>query len=117
MNKLIEEILKKGFILELTYNIANERFEYGLDGFYKSGKIIIYENDYGSLTAVSRYNQIDIIENFYNLVALNHQWWYSSRERFDGWSQPDSKWLPYLIEEGFVVKEVNVATIYTSKRY
>ena len=117
MNKLIEVILKKGFSLEIGYNTEKDRFEYSLDGFYKSGKITLYENDHGTLNANSRYGQVDIIENFYNLVALNHQWWCDSKDRFDGWSVPDSTWLPFLIEEGFIEAKSNNVITYISKKY
>jgi hypothetical protein len=117
MNSLIIEILKKGFTLEMEYNPEQDRIEYYLFGFYKSDRIMLYENDHSTLTARSRYDEIDIIDNFYNLVALNYRWWISSRERYDGWKVPDSKWLPFLIEEGFVVEKVDVVKSYDTKKY
>ena len=106
MHKLIEEILKKGFSLEASYNHENDRFEYELDGFYKSGSIVLYENEYGSLTGISRYNEIDIIDCFYDLIAINYRWWRSSKDRYDGWATPNGNWLPFLIAEGFVKEEI-----------
>lgn len=116
MNSLIVEILKKGFSLEVGYNSEHDRIEYDIFGFYKSDRIKLYENDHGTLNAISRYNEVDIIDNFYNLVALNYRWWVSSKERFEGWKVPDGKWLPYLIEEGFIEKKTKVVEEYLDKK-
>lgn len=112
MNELIKKILEKGFTLEMGFNVEKNRIEYALDGFYKSGNITLYENDHGTLTAIARYNEITIIDNFYNLVSLNYMWWINSRDRFEGWKEPDSMWLPLLIEEGFVKEEIKVVKTY-----
>lgn len=112
MHKLIEEILKKGFSLEVSYNNFSERFEFKLDGFYKSGSVVLYEDEDGDLRAVSRYQQIDVITTFYDLIALNYHWWQLCKDRYDGWANPDSNWLPFLIDEGFVKEKINVTKTY-----
>jgi len=112
MNDIIKKILENGFSLEMGLNKTHNRIEYELGGFYKSDKVTLYENDHGTLTAIARYNEITIIDNFYNLVSLNYTWWITSRDRFEGWKVPDSMWLPFLIEEGFVKEEISVVKTY-----
>jgi len=83
---------------------------YEVSGFYKSGTIRIYEDE-ETLYAVARYDELTELdeEPFDSLVSLNYSWWQRSKERHDGWKNPDSKWLPYFLEKGLVkeIKTIN----------
>lgn len=114
MNPLMLEILKKGFTLELTSNKEGTEIMYKLDGFYKSSGIELYDKgDY--LLAIDRYKSETEIHEFSDLVSLNLSWWISSKNRFDGWNTPDNKWVPYLIEYGFIKEDVETVKTYTIK--
>lgn len=102
MNNIIKELLDKGFRLELFKDVQGELC-HQLPGFYKSSGVVLRDIENGVM-AFSRYNQMDEIYEFRDLVYLNHRWWQSSKEKYDGWVNPEEDWLPYLIEEGLVKK-------------
>lgn len=103
--KLIRELLEKGFSITEVSILETGELAYGLDGFYKSGSVKLYENR-NCICALARYNEVTNLDDYENhfdaLVDLNYRWWKSSKERFDGWSSPDPKWLPYLLEKGLI---------------
>jgi hypothetical protein len=111
MNKIIEEIIKKRFEVKINYDIINERLEYTLEGFYKSGDIKLYEED-GQLIALARYNEKTEINSFSDVVHLNYYWWNYSKDRDDFWNSPGYNWLPFLLEEGLVTKDIQVIEKY-----
>jgi len=111
MNKIIEEVIKKGIDLKVKYNNITEKMEYTIDGFYKSGDIILYEEG-EQLIALARYDEKTDINSFSDLVHLNYYWWNSSKLRLDAWKTPEYRWLPFLIEEGLVTKIVQVVETY-----
>jgi hypothetical protein len=112
MNRIIEDLVRKGFCLYVKYNKDEDRFEYELDGFYKSGSVTFYEDKNGQLESISRYDKVNSIDSFDDIVNLNYQWWLYSKDRFNGWTSPDSNWLPYLLEAGLIKEEVT-----TTKKY
>ena len=96
----IQELLEYGITVGLTKD------SFIVDGFYKSGTVEVRcqgENDW---FAESRYNQVDYVGGLHDLVALNYSWWRMSKDRSDGWSQPDSQWLKLLIEYEYVTAKV-----------
>ena len=108
MHPFVDEILRKGIGVKLEYNAIKERNEYIIDGFYKSGTIKLIERvGYGdnAFLAESRYDQIDFINTFNDLVYLNYEWWMDSRERYEGWADPDPQWLPHLIGANLIKVE------------
>ena len=77
MNPIIQELLEKGFTLQMSYNPATKRIGYSLGGFYKSGTVLLEERigyDGHSLMATARYNGLTIINDFDDLVRLNYDW-------------------------------------------
>jgi hypothetical protein len=116
MNEIIEELLKKGINTILEYDKGTNKNVYYLDGFYKSGTVKLMEECDG-LYALQRYGDRDKIESFRDLVHLNFVWWNRSKEHFDGWAKPDPKWLPFLIEEGFIEEKVETVVTYKPKSY
>ena len=79
----------------MEYSKTSKQIEYIVDGFYKSGTIKLIENE-DELTAVARYDEQSEIDSLYDLVSLNHEWWIRSKDRFDGWKEPDLSWLPFF---------------------
>jgi hypothetical protein len=114
INNLIKELLNKGFIIS-GVSLNDNELSFRLDGFYKSGDILLYEKD-NHLFALARYDEITELDDenpFNSLVWLNFDWWDKSKDRYEGWNNPNSKWLPYLIEIG-LIKEI-VETKYIKK--
>ncbi|MDD5150161.1 MAG: hypothetical protein PHC28_06710 [Flavobacterium sp.] len=109
MHKLIEDILNRGFTLEVEKN-QELGIIFKMNGFYKSGEIILHQVD-DDYYAKSRYNQEDYIPDFESLVRLNHYWWLVSKERYDGWKIPDKQWLPFYLE--FDLVKISEETVYT----
>lgn len=105
----ITDLVKNGISVELRYNEEHSFFYY-IEGFYKSGCInIILNGQTGHFEAHARYNETTEIDNISDLVLLNYDWWLRSRDRFDGWAQPDDKWKNLLIKHGYIKKVVHEA--------
>lgn len=112
MNPIVQEIIEKGIRVKLEYNTVEKRNEYVLCGFYKSGMVTLYEVD-GHLMAHTRYNEITPINTFNDLVYLNYEWWTAYRNRSECWLEPDTEWIPFLIEAKLI--KVETKTIYKPK--
>ena len=69
--------------------------------FYKSGNILLSEDE-GQITAKSRYDGTDIIDSWSDIVSLNYSWWDSSKDRYDGWLNPENAFLQDFIDAGYV---------------
>ena len=110
MNPIIQEILEKGIKIQVEFNPKTGLNEYIIGGFYKSDTIkLIEEPDItDNLMAIARYDEKTLIYNFDDLVHLNNAWWLSGKDRFEGWLEPDPRWLPFLLEKGLVKKETKV---------
>ncbi len=105
LHPVIEEFIFKGGSVSIDKN------GYHIDGFYKSGAITLKEEN-NILKAYSRYDQVDEIHDFDDLVALNYFWWDRSKGRSTGWSSPDSIWEKHLIESGRIKKAEKVIIEY-----
>jgi len=112
MNKIILELLKYGFMLELSFNKESKMCEYRLNGFYKSSGITLWVGDGDNLVAIDRNKEVHFIDSFRELVLLNYQWWQSSKDRYEGWAVPEAEWLPFLLADGLVKEETNIVKTY-----
>lgn len=77
------------------------RFEYEVGGFYKSNTVRV---NVANQTVTARYDEVtefDPANLTETLVDLNWDWWLRSKDRYDGWSQPDGAWLPLLEAAGY----------------
>lgn len=113
MEKLIEDIVKRGIPVKISYDSEHDNIIYSLDGFYKSGTVILYKTSTGKRECVARYNETNIIENFDDLVYLNYDWWIRSRDRSEGWQTPHDYWKHHLINKKLVT--VDTRTVHTYK--
>lgn len=93
----------------ILWNKDENRWEMKVDGFYKHGEVTVYfvedsKNAWReTFNVVGRYGDLDEVGNFDDLADLNYYQWSEWRDR--GFNEPNSAWLPFLIEMGRV-KEV-----------
>lgn len=104
----IEELLKNPIILELArksipFTVENQLIR--VDGFYKSDCARLSLQS-GKLIAETRYNQVDEINKFEDLVYLNYDWWLKSKDRSDAWKKPDGAWRAVLLEYKYVTSYI-----------
>jgi hypothetical protein len=111
MLDILKEISKYIINIEMQYDENYDRCEYLIDGFYKSGTVRLYKHE-NTILVESRYQQIDEIEDIEDLVRLNYRWWINSRDRYDGWKNPDSRWIPLLEKYNLIQREVNMVVTY-----
>lgn len=103
----IQELLEAGITVELTSD------SFLVHGFYNSGVVEVKCQGESDWFATDRYHNVTSIEDVQDLVALNVQWWQSSKDRYVGWNQPDSQWLKLLVQYEYVqAKVVPQQTIY-----
>ena len=112
MNEIILELIKRGISVTTEFDKTIDKVVYTVNGFYKSGTVKLIEEPDG-LYVHQRYDQVDKVESCREIVSLNFYWWNHSKDRFDGWKDPDPRWLPLLIDEGCV--EAVTETITTIK--
>jgi hypothetical protein len=103
----IEELVEEGIPVTLQKGGS-----FHIEGFYKSSGVTVQLEDDGWV-AVARYNEVTQIETLHDLVGLNYHWWQCSKDRFDGWSQPESAWVPLLLKFGYIKeKTIPAQTVY-----
>lgn len=110
LHPILRELVEKGVPLTFTKDCII------VPGFYKSGDVKLWfqedarhpESDSEPvLYARDRYGKETPISQLDDIVELNFYWWTTSKERAPGWSNPDPRWVPLLVEHGFVeVQEV-----------
>ena len=116
LENLIRTLLLKGITISGVQFNKDGNLCYAVDGFYKSGCAYVYQ-DGETIIANMRYGDSVIISEsdaspFQELVALNYEWWDKSKERLDDWKTPDARWMPHLIEHGFVKEKVDTVKTY-----
>ena len=111
INNIIKELLKHKINVEIEINPINENLIYKINGFYKSGLIQLEEIN-GELIATARYNEKTDINELRDLVYLNYKWWNLSKERYDGWKNPDQNWISLLEEYNFITKKIETIITY-----
>lgn len=111
MNHIIKELIQNGIPVKGEYNLETETPVFIVSGFYKSGEIKLVEEN-NKLIAKARYDEETEIEELYNIVALNYLWWQRSKDRFDGWKNPDFNWIPLLEKFNFITKKIETIINY-----
>jgi len=100
MNQIIKQLLENKIPVELFLTESGE-VGYRVGGFYKSGTVDLVPNGDGFI-AHQRYNKTAKINDISDLVFLNHDWWQMSKNRYEGWAEPDSRWLSLLVKYDLV---------------
>jgi len=103
LEELIKEVLSNGIpVTGVQYDKEKNTLVYEVSGFSKSGTAELYYDE-GVIKCKTRYNRIDVINDFDDLVDVAYDWneGYCQREPF-GW---DAYWLPIFEREGLVKVE------------
>ena len=113
MNAIIEELVRAGVSVTVSYDKTQNKLQYEVPGFYKSGSVLLFETDSG-LIASARYSEVTAIKTLRDLIWLNYDWWQRSKDRFDDWKNPDPIWIPLLLNAGLIKSETKTEIIYHS---
>ena len=88
----IEDLVKEfltcgGIITGVYYNGRN--LEYELSGFAKSGNGILTKDEKGNVILKTRYNTVDEIWSFEDIVDVSNRWAYDYRDQYnkDRWAE------------------------------
>lgn len=85
---------------------------YHIEGFYKSSGVhLCYNASQDTWIATARYDEETYISSLKNLVALNYSWWQKSKDRYEGWAQPDPLWVPLLRRFGYIKEKTIPAQV------
>lgn len=108
--KLVEEALSNG-IHPVDFDIHPKGgLAYSFAGFSKSGTATLYQ--VGDVVfAETRYNQVNEIESFDDLVKLSFEWYANYKDR-SPFEQPDSHFLPHFIRLGLLKVKTETVTRY-----
>lgn len=108
-NRIIPSFIQE--LLEYGINVQLTRDSFVVDGFYKSGNIEVKCQGEHDWYAEARYNETTPIEELRDLVSLNYTWWLRGKDRYEGWSQPDSNWIPLLEKFEFITSKTIPAKV------
>ena len=101
---LIHELLKRDIPVELGLSGAGQIY-FLVGGFYKSDVVALHPLDDGGFEVRSRYGRSMQVHNLHDLAIENFHWWASSKDRHEGWRQPDRLWAPILLEYGLIKEQ------------
>lgn len=115
--EIIEQLVKNKIPVKLKW--WEDRVCYELEGFSKSGTVLLYpckfeagENtDMPYFTCEQRYDKQDEIFSLQDIVFVNYKWWLDYKDR-DPFQNPDHRWVPLLINFGYIKEEVETKKIY-----
>ena len=97
-NPILNELTEN----DIEYTVTKEGIR--LDGFYKSGSILLVLDENNTFMAIARYEEKTKINYVGDLIELNYNWWLWSKNRFGGWRYPDDKWLNLFNKLNLVVE-------------
>lgn len=107
---LAEECIKNGISIHHDSPYEKVFPSFGLGGFSKSGtaSLTIYGNKDCEVVLKTRYDQIDFVESFEDIVRVAFYWFsnYSTRSPFE---EPSEIWVKHFIKNGYI-QEQNVKT-------
>lgn len=92
LHPILDELLKSD--IDVSIKLRDGDYIVIINGFYKAGQITLKFHSDGTIKAYSRYERVDTINSFDDLVFLNFDWLYSSRGY--GWMYPDREWEPHF---------------------
>lgn len=103
---LVEELTKKGLAVTLYYNKEVARMEGTIQIGSKTGTGTLLERE-GKLLLYTRYGQTDEVNSYDDIAEVAFRWYnnYKDREPF---GTPDSTWINYFLEKGWIKAENKV---------
>lgn len=81
-----------------------------ISGFSKSGNASLLEKDDGTIICLTRYDQVDEVENYDDVVHIAFSWYRRYADR-DVFSNPPHGWLEDFLRLGLLKEEKK--TVYT----
>ena len=101
-------------LLEANFEYSVSKAGVYLEGFYKSSGItLVYDDVEQNWVATARYNEKTVVNTLDDLVHLNYQWWQYSKDRYEGWANPEEEWLPLMVKLGLVTVKTETKTVTT----
>lgn len=97
INEIIEDIIQKylerGGQIEIVMHKGEPAIS--LVGFYKSNRLLLLPKNDGEdyVQSIARYDERETVRVWYDIVLINYHWWVESKDRFDGWADPDHVFL------------------------
>ena len=90
---LSHTIVQNLFVLGVPFECENGTVK--VPGFSKAGYAVLTLNDKGQIEASTRYNEVDVLLVFEDLVNLAYNWWqrYKDRSPFE---TPPPQWVPHF---------------------
>lgn len=102
----IEELVEAGIPVHLQKGGS-----FYIEGFYKSGGVLIIKDSKGGWQLKARYGEVSSINFLEDIVQANYNWWQRSKERNEFWQQPDPAWVPLLVQFEFIKEKTIPATV------
>lgn len=107
---VMTEIYEKLKEHEIEYTFSMEHEEIQVSGFSKSGIATLKEED-GKVLAYTRYERVDELTSFEDLVKLNYEWFDLYRDR-KPFTSPSDGWADVLVQYGYVKRVKETRTYY-----
>lgn len=108
LEELVKEVLENGLYI-CGVGLKGDSFGYDISGFAKSGYGTLYQED-GVIKLQTRYNQVDVIEDFDDIVSVAYGWdrGYCSKGSLYGNSYGVSvPWAKVYIQKGYDISNLN----------
>lgn len=115
LEEIVDEVLSKNnsLITGVIRREENGKRAYKIHIGSKCGDGFLYENEHGEVVLEGRYQEIDTINSFDDIVYVAFTW-FNNYSDSDVFSKPDGIWLPFFIKNN-LVEEVIVKT-YKAKK-
>lgn len=107
---LVQELVKRGIKVEIRQGEVGPEFFIG-SGFYKSDGPAYLVDEGDEVVLHMRYDELRIVDSIWDIVHESYRWYEYSKDRFDGWSQPDPAWVELYESCGYgkmVTKTIHV---------
>jgi hypothetical protein len=114
LQELILDCARKGLSANTSYDKARDRIEYIITIGSKSGTGTLYEVD-GKIILETRYQTMDEVSSYDDIGQVAWRWFcnYKDREPF---TSPDSQWVDFFVDKGWIKVEKEVVTKYVVNR-
>jgi len=90
--KIANDFLIKGVEFTLSYNESDGLRIHFIDGFYKSDGMVFLYQDREDVYLHMRYDYVEEIGDYQDVVEQSMEWYESSKDKFEGWNIPPEPW-------------------------